>query len=611
MDKCVDKSLTSNNLNFVIDNNEPCNTEKCEIIPIESNGYNKDRVKKSQLLSPDGWENYQKEFIQSCFKFWEVNETQFQVDKTGLEADLANDSELQTPFSLFANENNKEIINDFNSNKTSNNAIDSEALRTKECIDIIDHSSKSKQKGHNDFKINDNVVDNRGNKGFPRKKMKKFSFYKHTNLQTKSNEKVQPLSFDRYASYTSDDVWAYKIWLESVEKIKKHKLNVNITKGNNEKNSNYVKYDTTNNDDKYYLDIEVRQMEQKVQKLIKSLKEKNKLFTNVDVNERTSKFRSSNKLKYFFKSAFRGNQNEFDRQILDDYTKYINRKLHTWQTLLHCLNDIRQRESCSINTSNLPEDTIKYKFIEHDCNEKVMYDYDGDNLKSIAINQGLNGMGKQKSNKFIKLLSKTKSTMDLRSTVKRMDHNSFNSIRVDQWSSNQINEKIDICKLMSGVNCNVNRPKHNIWKSLSDTDLSTMRSYTDYDEKSIGSKTMRTISRKTLTPEMLIVDDEDNRHWDDMARGLWEEQQECFHTVRARLEYVGSTFTEQNQLIGLKTLCKVDVLARLGHSAEAVDLFVSTLPLSNNPDLMIQKAKAAYDWKFYCHLSIWHHSYRD
>lgn len=609
MEKYVDKSFTSNNFNYVIDNNVPSSIEKFEIIPIESNSYN--RAKKSQLLSPDGWANYQKELIQSCFKCWEVNETQFQVDKSGLKADLTNDSELQTPLSLFANENNQEIINNCNSNRTLNNAIDSESLQTKECIDIIDHSSKSKQKGHNDLKINDSVVDNRGNKRVPRKKIKKFSFYKHTNKQIKSNEEVQSLSFDRYASYTSDDVWAYKIWLESVEKNKNHKLNVNITKENIEKNSNNVKHDTTNNDDTYYLDIEVKQMEQKVRKLIKSLKEKNKLFANIDVNERTSKLRSSNKFKYFFKSAFRENQNELDRQLLDDYTKYINQKLHTWQTLLHCLNDIKQRDPCSINTSNPSEDTIKYKFIEHDCNEKVMDDYNGDNLKFIEINQGLNGMGKQKSNKFFKLLSKTKSTMDIRSTIKRIDHNSVDSIRVNQWSSNQIDEKIDICKFMSSINCSGNRPKYNIRKSLSDTDLPTMGSYADYDQRSNGNTTMRIIGRKALTPEMLIVDDEDNRHWDDMARGLWEEQQECFHTVRGRLEYVGSTFTEQSRLAGLKTLCKVDVLARLGHSAEAVDLFVSTLPLSNNPDLMIQKAKAAYDWKFYCHLSIWRHSYRD
>lgn len=618
MEKCDDKSLTSNNDYLTVDNNKPrCrNNEKCEIIPIQSNNEcNKDKIKKSQLLSSDGWESYQKELIRSCFEFWEVNETEFQVDKSSPEDNLANDSELPIPLSLFANENNNGMTIGFNSIGTLNKAINSEALQEKECID---HSTQSKYEDNNSKKINDNclkIVDNRGNKRVTRKKLKKFSFYKHISKQIKTNEKVQSLSIDRYASYTSDDVWAYKIWLESVEK-NKDKPNINITKSNVEKKSNHVICDITNNtndDDPYYLDIEAKQIDQKVKKLIKSLKEKNKLLTDIDVNGHTSTFRSSKRFKYFFNSAFRGNQNEFDRQLLDDYTKYINRKLHTWQTLLHCLNDIRQREppACSINTSYLSEDSIKYRFSEHDRNDKLMDDYDGNNLECIAINGGFNnGIGKQKSNKFFKLLSKTKSTVDMRTAVKRMEQNSVNSMRVNQWTSNQIDEKIENRKFLGGINGR-GRPEK-IRKSLSDTDLQTMGGfYTDLDERPFGNKTTRN-SRKALAPlEMLKANDEDNRHWDDMARELWEEQQECFHTVKVRLEYVGSTFTEHSRLAGLKTLCKVDVLARLGHSAEAVDLFVSTLPLSNNPDLMIHRAKAAYDWKFYCHLSIWHHSYRD
>ncbi|CAI6345473.1 unnamed protein product [Macrosiphum euphorbiae] len=108
-----------------------------------------------------------------------------------------------------------------------------------------------------------------------------------------------------------------------------------------------------------------------------------------------------------------------------------------------------------------------------------------------------------------------------------------------------------------------------------------------------------------------MTDEEYNSRWDGVTRELWEDRQECFQTAVARLEYVGSTFNEQCRLDGLKTLCKVDVLAGFGYSAEAVDLFVSTLPLSMNPDLMIRKAEAAYDWRFFCHLSMWRYSYKD
>lgn len=616
MEKCDDKSLTSNNHN---NNNTPRNTEKCEIIPIE--GHDKDKIWKSQLLSSDGWKNYQKGLIRSCFELWEVNETQqFQVNNRCLKLDLPNVSEIQTiqtPLSLFENENNEEIVIDLNSNRTLNNATNSESLRKKEeYVNIIDQPSKSKH-------------GNKGNKENKRiQKLKKFSFCKHTRKQTKSNEKVQCLSFDRYASYSSDDVWAYTIWSESVEKMKGHKLRINKTKGNIENNnSNGVKCDITNNDDTtYYLDIEAEQMEQKVRKLIKSLKEKNKSCANIDANERASKCRSSrSRLKYFFKSAFRGNQNhEFDRQLLDDYTKYINRKLHTWETLLHCLNDIRQREQCcSTNAcSNHSEDTIKYRFSEHGRNEKAMDDCDGDdNFKCVEINDGFGGTaGKLKNNKFFRLLGRTKSTMDMRATVKLPKQNgaadcSIRGVNLRWPSYQQIDEHFDVCKLL-GTNCCSGRDLRpgRIRKSLSDSDLPTSGSRTaDYDGRPpYGYKATRiSDGRRALTPEMLMVHDEDTRHWQDMARGLWEEQHEAFQTVMARLEYVGSTFPEQSRLAGLKTLCKVDVLAGLGRSSEAVDLFVSTLPLSNDPDLMIRKAKAAYDWKFYCHLSVWRHSYKD
>lgn len=80
----------------------------------------------------------------------------------------------------------------------------------------------------------------------------------------------------------------------------------------------------------------------------------------------------------------------------------------------------------------------------------------------------------------------------------------------------------------------------------------------------------------------------------------------------ARLEYVGAALREQCRSTGLKTLCWVDALAGFGRPAEAVRLFVSSaLPLSDVPDLMVRRAEAAYDWRFFCHLSMWRHSYED
>lgn len=91
--------------------------------------------------------------------------------------------------------------------------------------------------------------------------------------------------------------------------------------------------------------------------------------------------------------------------------------------------------------------------------------------------------------------------------------------------------------------------------------------------------------------------------------GRGDERRECFRTTVARLQYVGGAFKGQCRPACLKALCEVDVLAGCGRSAEAVRLFVSTLPFSDDPELTIRKAEAAYDWRFFCHLFMWRYSY--
>jgi len=446
--------------------------------------------------------------------------------------------------------------------------------------------------------------------------LKTFSFYKNTSKHVKPSKKVQPLIFDGYTSCTLEDLWKYKKWLDSVDKVKKYNPDIDIKDGTikENKHSDKVNCDKINDCNTYSLDFEAKEMEQKVRKLVKSLNEKDKLFSNIGINEQSTKFGSSNKFKYFFKNAFRGTQNEFDTQILDDYTKFINHKLHTWQSLLNCLEDIRQRKSSKIKMCNPSEDPIKYRFSEINYHDfKVTDDYDDNNSKFVEINDNFSEMGKLKKNKFLKLLNKTKSTMDMRTLVKRnTERNSIDSIRMNnyQCTSNTITDG-KILKMDTEIlNTNKNRKfSGRIRKSLSDTDLPVMAS--DYDiSKQIGNESTR-INRKKIITETSMTDEEYNRRWDGVTRELWEERQECFQTAVARLEYVGSTFNEQCRLDGLKTLCKVDVLAGFGYSAEAVDLFVSTLPLSMNPELMIRKAEAAYDWRFFCHLSMWRYSYKD
>lgn len=607
--------ITSHNDNPPIDNIITGNTPTCSLISIDSDVDNTVKLHNSQLFSTDGWENYQKELMQLCFEFWEVNETQVKVNNS-LQSDSV--SELQTPSSLFADSHHENVIG-FESEATVDNVI-SEKVQNKARAEINDNSLESKYEDGPDIEefskpINNNmnensstIVDNRVNK----RNKKKFSFYKNTSKQVKPSKNVQPLTFDGYTSCTLEDLWKYKKWMDSVDKVKEHNPNIDII-DNNIKENKYS--DKVNNCNTYPLNFEAKEMEQKVRKLIKSLNEKDKLFSSIGINEQSTRFGSSNKLKYFFKNAFRGTQNEIDTQILDEYTKFINHKLYTWQTLLNCLEDIRQRKSSKIKMCDHLEDTIKYRFSEINYHDfKVTDDYDENNSKFVEINDNFNEIGKLKKNKFFKLFNKTKSSMDMRTSVKRnTDKNSTDNIRMNhsQCTSNvAIDDKI--LKMDAAILSMIKNRKSSakIRKSLSDTDLPVMAS--DYNKKSkqIDNKTTRNNGKKLIS-ERSMADEEYNRGWDGVTRELWEERQECFQTAVARLEYVGSTFDEQGRLDGLKTLCKVDVLAGFGYSAEAVDLFVSILPLSKNPDIMIRKAEAAYDWRFFCHLSMWRYSYKD
>lgn len=622
MDNFSTRMIISHNDTSSIDSIVTENTPICSVIPLDSDIDNKIKLNNSQLLSTDGWDNYQKELIQLCFEFWEVNETQVKVNNS-LESDSV--SELQTPSSLFADSYHKNIIK-FESKATIDNVIVSDKVQNKECSEINDNSLISKYEddpgiqefskainNNIDMKTNENssiILDNRINKR-TKKKLKTFSFYKNTSKHVKLSKKVQPFIFDGYTSCTLEDLWKYKKWLDSVEKVKKCNPDIEIKDGNIKEN----KYsDKINDCNTYSLDFEAKEMEQKVRKLIKSLNEKDKLFSSIGINEQSTKFGSSNKFKYFFKNVFRGTQNEFDTQILDDYTKFINHKLHTWQSLLNCLEDIRQRKSSKIKMCDPLEDSIKYRFSEINYQDfKVTVDYDDKNSKFIEINDNFSETGKLKKNKFLKLLNKTKSTVDMRTSVKRTtERNSIDSIRMNNYRCTS-NTTIDgkILKIDTEIlSMNKNQKfSGQIRKSLSDTDLLVMAS--NHDKlKQIGNKTKRINGKKIIT-ETSMTDEECNLRWGGATRELWEERQECFQTAVARLEYVGSTFNEQCRLDGLKTLCKVDVLAGFGYSAEAVDLFVSTLPLSMNPDLMIRKAEAAYDWRFFCHLSMWRYSYKD
>lgn len=707
MEEC-DKGTHYMKTNDVIDSNENYKTQKCNLIPFDIKLDNKLKVKKSQLLSTDDWENYQKELIRMCFEYWEENETQSHEVKNSIQSDLEisdSESEIKMPSSLFVAEKNKHRNFDFKTKEKHNNTRMIDELQKNKYIEVNNHYLKSKQKddpviqrlsksiiANINWKNNGNCskrvdVENKRTK---KKKSKKFTFYKHTSKHAKQKNKLQSFTIDRSttSSCTLDDLWKYKKWLDSVEKINKQSpANIDFTNDNTEEHSDKINFDEKNNDDfMNSIDTDPKQMEHKVRKLIKSLKKKDRLFTSIGVNEPTTKCGSSNKLKCFFKSAFRGNQNELDLQLLNDYTKYINQKLKTWQTLLHYLEDIKQKECYKIKTINPLEDTIKYRFSEKNDHvnhkNKVLTDdnYDDQNCKFVDFAENSNEIVKQKR-KFFKLLHyKTKSNIDMRTTVKQMENrnNSVDDVRENDhhrgwptWMSNDTTMMTDIntnqlkygtnqtkngSNFMNKVNGNRKSSSVRIRRSLSDTELlSTIKSSSYYmhrgrtavtmgngtttkirmattaDEKycrCYDSSTRSSSSRRSRSSRSMSLSmgtcsrssssssSSNNRNYDtinkDHRHGLCsEERHECFQTAVARLEYVGSTFKEQFRLAGLKTLCKVDVLAGFGHSAEAVDLFVTALQYSKNPELMIRKAEAAYDWKFFCHLSMWRHSYKD
>lgn len=573
---------------------------------------------KSQLLSLDGWKNFQKELIQLCFEFWEVNETHAQVNNS-LQSDLktSDSAEMLLPSSLFADEKNI----DFNSKSYGVDGFSKE-FQNRDGSEANGHFSKNQHEAdpavvnrrfskviNNDInlKTHENCsksFDIRGNRA-QIKKLKKFSFYKHMSNQGKPKTKLQSVNFEM---------------LDTVKKTRKYYPSILPDTMRCDNMGEYVDETENNNNTcaaKYSLaDVEEKQMEEKVKKLIKSLKEKDKLFTGISANDQATKFGSSNKLKYFFKNAFRGTQDdELDLQLLDDYTKYINNKVHTWQTLLHCLEDIRQKEGCKTKTDP-SEDTIKRcKFRrDHEDIKKAKDDCDVNNCsKYVEFNDdGFDGTGKRRKKGFLNLLNKTTKRREPRSNaadgVRAVNSRRPSSNRFDSDAK----DETDATLSRDGYR---KRVELQIRKSLSETDLSAMVLHYDETKAVVVKNGMMAmqLDGKTSEAGLSVAGDEyDYFQWDDRTcRGLWEERQECFRTAVARLEYVGSTLKEHCQLAGLKTLCKVDVLAGFGHSAEAVDLFVSVLPMSDNPGLMIRKAEAAYDWKFFCHLSMWRHSYKD
>lgn len=635
----------------------------------------KDEVKKSQLLSLDGWESYQKELIRLCFEFWEVSEKQVQLNNS-LQSGLMREStaEIQLPTSLFADEHNNGNTVGFEPKVSLGNII-SEEFKNNGNVKINGNVLKYKQEDGPIVRqfyraINNNIdwqtygncskiVDIKGNEQSKRTILKRFSFYKHSNKQVKSNNKQQSLTFDRYSSCTLKDWRKCKKWLDTAEKIKKHNPNAGILCGNIEENVEKINFDERSDTSVYNtLDIESKRMEQKIKKLVQSINEKdNLLFPNIDVNEQAStKFGPSNKFKYLFKNVFQGSHDELDFQLLDDYTEYINKKLNTWRTLLDCLDDVRQRLSCKVNIAadgGTSEDTA----IEYGCPETNKehrdrrlpitadnYDDESSHSKFVETNVSFGGTSRQRKYNFFKLLNKTKRSVDMRTNNrKRTERNSVNDIRLNNGNYSS-NNYCDGCAspIRTGSKKTLNyrtgsdaygriHPER-MRKSFSDTDLPSMRpkwqgSLRDHGERAATSVTRRPAGqnettragREMLTPAAAAaaesysnVDQDAHCCRDAVARGLCDDRHECFQTAVARLEYVGSTFREPCRLAGLKILCKVDVLAGFGHPAEAVDLFVqSALPLSENAELMIRKAEAAYDWKFFCHLSMWRHSYKE
>lgn len=454
-------------------------------------------TKKSQLLSSDGSEMFRKDLIQLCFESWEVDDERAK--------DVEINSEIRFPSSLFVDKN------DGHSDDTMENIKSSLIDRNRKLIDTVDHRVLTNDYGNDptcvlqrfsgvfdddEWKINcSRTLDIRGRKPSRKKKLKAFSFYKHSAVETadEPDRRATSRADGSATCSTLEDLWKYKKWLDSVEMIKKKQ-------GSDRGDL------VTGTCASCSLDDEANQLERRVRKLIESLKEKERSpderRTAIGGGSRSGPVVGSpppsNRVRHFFRNAFRGGyyaraaDDELDvrSSSLDDYAEYVENRLRAWWTLLRCLENVRRTTG---------GDRENRKSSEHPA-----------------------------------------------------------AVR----------------------------------KSLSDTDLAWTAGLRRWDDRTS------------------IVDRD--RRWDaDGGERLWKERRDRFRTAVARLEYVGSTFREPCRLAGLKTLCEVEALAGAGRHAEAVNLFVSALPLSKSPEVMIRKAEAAYDWEFFCHLSMWRHSYKD
>lgn len=606
MEKYDEKSLITTLFNTTV--NAESNGQKCDLISLASTEVNdKVAVKKSLLLSLDGWEKYQKELMRLCFEFWEVNESH----KKNAQSEI-NDTELQTPSSLFADTDSSDgnMIGFAPRASATDKVLMTKRFRDEECVEFNDGSLKSEQQNddptfvrrfseviHDDRKTYGNkskTADN-GNKRSQKKKSKKFSFYK----PAKPSKKPSALD-ETSASCTLEDLWKYKRWLDSVEKIE-------LNEGGNNCGVKGVAtgHDCCScgcGDASSSQDVEeANRMERNVRKLIKSLMEKDDAFGSLDGSEQTAAAGPSSKLRCFFKNAFRANQlqqqqqqlGECDPQLLDDYAKYIGRRLHTWRALLRCLEDIKRREC---RKTEMTEDAIEYRFSEI----KEGGGGDDDDEKKTGgckLPAGIaDDKAKRRKNVFFKLLDsgcdKARSATDLR-PARNLDRGEA-AAREAAATADCGGRHLSSESGGSGASSSSSS------SSSSSVAVARMR-------KSSSETDLSRAAFRTDPPDPRCA-----RALDAACRALCDERQERFRTAVARLEYVGSTFREQHRLTGLKTLCQVDVLAGCGRPAEAVDLFVqSALPLSDNPDAMIRRAEAAYDWTFFCHLSMWRHSYKD
>ncbi|XP_050528758.1 uncharacterized protein LOC126898589 [Daktulosphaira vitifoliae] len=506
----------------------------------------------SQLTTVEDWKKYQQQIIRSCFDCWEED------DGSQLETD--------------------EKISLINNKSKTDREIKNELLKFCEsnqvCSNSVDESLKSSTTAV--------VMDKR--KNFPKRKSKRFSFYKYTRrlirekkpISWSSTQETEP-SFSTQSSYaqngtlqcrcSAEDLWKCKKWFDSIEKIPNlPPPRLGLRPG----------YPFVCPSPAVSVARHERLAKRRVRKFIDHINLDRPLVVSSRNRLRsTETLGTSDKFKRFFRNVFRKNRTNLDPQLLAQSIEYASQELKKWYSLLQCLEDIKHNTESTnkiIATTSTNDDSIKYKFSE------------------IVSNNN----GKTKDNE----------TGDDKNYCGNVETRF--SDNVDRLNGNERLEIINWSTGQRGL-------RQTIQRSLSDTDLPAMA--LDY-ERAFGTKIVR-ISRKTLmpeedrNPEYLIDDEHGDGRRDGVALGLWKEHRECFRTAVARLEFVGSTFKEQYRLTGLKALCKVDVLAGFGRSAEAVDLFVSLLPLSKNPDLMVRKAEAVYDWKFFCHLCMWRHSYKD